>query len=124
VLVVDDNRDAAEVLVETLGALGYSTRVAFDGHEALAVAQAFSPQLAFVDIGLPGLDGYELAARLRKAAAGSAPVLVAVTGYGQEADQRRSREAGFAVHLTKPVELARLVEIAERVASDHAAPPA
>jgi PAS domain S-box-containing protein len=124
VLVVDDNRDAAEVLVETLGALGYATRIAFDGHEALAVAQAFSPQLAFVDIGLPGLDGYELAGRLRKAATGSAPVLVAVTGYGQEADQRRSREAGFAAHLIKPVDLARLVEIAERVAGEHAAPPA
>lgn len=103
VLVVDDNVDASQTLSDLLEIWGHETRVAFDGHGALAVAAEFGPDVVLLDIGLPGLDGYEVARRLRSFRAPS-PILVAVTGYGQEEDQRRAAEAGFRHHLTKPVE--------------------
>jgi signal transduction histidine kinase/CheY-like chemotaxis protein len=111
VLVVDDNEDAAEMLSEALGALGYSTRVAHDAPEALRVAATFAPDVALLDIGLPVMDGYELAARLRSSPGGDRMRLVAVTGYGQESDRRRTREAGFDAHVVKPVEITQLMEL-------------
>ncbi len=102
ILVVDDNVDAAEVLADALGMLGFDTRVAFDGPSALEAAHEFKPELAFLDLGLPVMDGFELARRLRETGDVS---LVAVTGYGQQADRDRSRAAGFAEHLVKPVDL-------------------
>ena len=111
VLVVDDNRDAAEALVEALSMIGFATRVAFDGPHALELAADFKPQVALLDIGLPVMDGFELARRLRDLSGLGQIQLVAITGYGQEQDRRRSSEAGFVEHLVKPVELARLLQL-------------
>jgi PAS domain S-box-containing protein len=107
VLVVDDNDDAAEMLVVALTERGYSVRAAGDGSTALAlVASSRPPDVALLDIGLPHMDGYELARRLRVAAPRTH--LVALTGYGQAPDRARTRALGFAEHLVKPVELATL----------------
>ncbi len=105
ILVVDDNVDAATTLSMILEACGYLTRVAHGGTEALAVAQAFLPQLAFLDIGMPGMDGYETARAMRRLPGLEHVCLVALTGWGAESDRRRSSEAGFDQHLTKPVQL-------------------
>lgn len=108
VLIVDDNEDAAEMLAHVLGAHGHETRVAHDGVEALRISAAFLPQAAFLDIGLPVMDGYELAARLRELPGLKQLRLIAVTGYGQESDRRRTRAAGFDHHLVKPVDVSAL----------------
>ncbi len=113
VLVVDDNADAAEIMGRGLRRLGYTVRVAHDGPSALAVARKLRPDVAVLDIGLPVMDGYELALRLRKEEGLSGVRLVAVTGYGQISDRMRSRAAGFDEHLIKPVaigELARVID--------------
>ena len=103
IVVVDDNADGAESLATLLGFAGHDVRVCHDGPAALAVVPAFRPDVVLCDIGLPGLDGYEVARRLRGLGLGPA-ALVALTGYGQEEDRRRSREAGFQAHLVKPVD--------------------
>ena len=105
ILVVDDNDDAALSLKKALERLGYAVAIAHDGPAALRAAAVFEPEIALLDIGLPVMDGYELARRLR---ALRRLHLVALSGYGQEADRRRSAEAGFEVHLTKPVDLRHL----------------
>lgn len=105
ILVVDDNRDAASSLGLLLRMMGNSVRVAHDGWSALEVAREFQPTVALLDIGMPGMNGYEVARKLRDEAALRGLVLVAVTGWGQEEDRRRSREAGFDYHLTKPAEI-------------------
>ena len=107
VLVVDDNEDAAFLFAEALRKLGHKVDVANDGPSALAVARANPPEIAFLDIGLPVMDGYELGRRLRELGA-KPPHLVAVTGYGHTSDRERSREAGFDMHLVKPIELAQV----------------
>ncbi|MCU1282433.1 MAG: histidine kinase, partial [bacterium] len=110
VLVVDDNEDAAEMLAEMLRAEGHVARVAYDGPAALQlVADGFVPELAILDIGLPVMDGYELATRLKASLPSALPTLVALTGYGQEHDRARSARAGFALHLVKPVVPERLL---------------
>lgn len=111
VLVVDDNRDSADTTAMLLAMWGHEARTAHDGPAAVDVARTFHPQLVLLDIGLPGLTGYEVARLLRESADGSALVLAAMTGYGQEEDRERARAAGFDHHLTKPVDLARLREI-------------
>jgi len=104
ILIVDDNEDGADLLAVALGSKGYDTRIAGDAPTALRVAAEFLPQVAFLDIGLPVMDGYELAAHLR-AIAGLADIqLIAVTGYGQESDRKKTRAAGFLHHLVKPVD--------------------
>jgi signal transduction histidine kinase len=108
VLIVDDNVDAAESLADALRDLGHEARVANDGPSALSAAGAWRPEVALVDIGLPGMDGYELARRLRAEHAGSALRLVALTGYGRESDLRRARAAGFDAHLVKPADIDRI----------------
>jgi signal transduction histidine kinase len=108
VLVVDDNQDAADSLGELLGALGYHAVVAYDPVQALALAADGMPQVAILDIGLPGMDGFELAGHLRQLPGGAALKLVALSGYGQENDKSRSRAAGFAAHLVKPINIADL----------------
>ena len=105
ILVVDDNEDGAEMLAVALTGKGYDTRVAHDAPSALRIAADFSPQIAFLDIGLPVMDGYELAALLREIPGLSDVRLIAVTGYGQESDRLRTREAGFHGHLVKPVDI-------------------
>jgi CheY-like chemotaxis protein len=114
ILVVDDNDDAADTLAAVLDALGYRVEVAHDGPSALNKAEAFVPDIALVDVGLPVMDGYELARRLRTVQ-GLPPKLrlVAVTGYGQESDRQRSREAGFEAHLVKPVDIAALARVVQ-----------
>ncbi|WP_217428519.1 hybrid sensor histidine kinase/response regulator [Rugamonas rivuli] len=113
VLVVDDNQDAADSLGELLGALGYHATVAYDPVQAITAVTAAGaagamPQVAILDIGLPGMDGFELACHLRQLPGGAALKLVALSGYGQEHDKSRSREAGFATHLVKPINIADL----------------
>ncbi|HYD56068.1 MAG TPA: ATP-binding protein, partial [Burkholderiales bacterium] len=109
ILVIDDNRDAATTLALMLSQLGHTVRVAHDGPSALDEAQRFEADVALVDIGLPVMDGYELGRRLRALGNGNLR-LVALTGYGQDSDRRRSSEAGFASHLVKPVDLDMLLD--------------
>jgi CheY-like chemotaxis protein len=109
ILVVDDNRDAAEMLADILSAAGFSTRTAFDGLAGLEAATAFCPDVALLDIGLPVMDGYELAGRLRAQALLPNLKLIALTGYGQESDRRRAQEAGFDLHVVKPVDCPQLL---------------
>jgi PAS domain S-box-containing protein len=108
ILLVDDNEDANMLLADVLGQLGHDVRAVGDGPEALAVVGQFRPDLAILDLGLPGMDGYELAVELRRALGADAVRLIALSGYGQPADRARSEAAGFARHLVKPVEVHRL----------------
>lgn len=104
ILVVDDNPDTADSLALLLRLRGYEVEVAYDGPAALETAASFRPQVVLLDIGLPGLDGYQVAERLRQERRLGRVRLVALTGYGREEDQLRAREAGFDHHLTKPVD--------------------
>jgi CheY-like chemotaxis protein len=115
ILVVDDNEDAAQLLSEALVALGYVVRTAADGPAALRMAEEFSPHVALLDIGLPVMDGYELAQRLRATDTRGGLRLIAVTGYGQSEDKVRSQAAGFEVHLVKPLALDQLQQVFDRV---------
>jgi two-component system CheB/CheR fusion protein len=102
-LVIDDNKDAAESMSMLFELWGYEVVCAFDGRAALETAVKYRPDAVFLDIGLPGMDGYQIAERLRELPEGTRAVLVAITGYGQDEDRRRSREAGIDHHLVKPV---------------------
>jgi PAS domain S-box-containing protein len=104
VLVVDDNRDAADCCSTLLELSGHSVQAAYTGHEALAIAAKARPHVVVTDIGLPDIDGYEVAAKIRAAPWGRRMVLVAVTGWGQESDKQRAFSAGFSHHLTKPID--------------------
>jgi CheY-like chemotaxis protein len=104
VLVVDDNEDAAESLAALLEISGYEVRTAFDGLAALAVAFEFTPDAVILDLGMPGLSGYEVASRLRADERTRNAILVALTGWGQDDERRKTREAGFDHHLVKPIE--------------------
>nr|MDQ2696719.1 ATP-binding protein [Pseudomonadota bacterium] len=117
ILVVDDNQDAAASLSLLLQIMGNDVRVAHDGLEAVAMAEEFHPDLILLDIGLPGIDGYEAAQRIRRQDRGRDVVLVAVTGWGQQADRHRSRAAGFDHHLVKPVEPDSLTQLLEQAAA-------
>ncbi len=112
VLVVDDNTDAAESLAMLLEVRGNEVRVAYDGLEALDKEGEFKPQVVLLDIGMPKMSGYEVARRIR-AARGDSVMIVAITGWGQEDDRRRAREAGFDHHFTKPVDYEKLIELIE-----------
>ena len=102
-LVVDDNKDAAESMSMLLEMWGHEVAFAYDGPSALRTAEKWQPEAVFLDIGLPGMDGYEVAERLRELPQAKDAVLIAITGYGQEDDRLRSRRAGIAHHLVKPV---------------------
>jgi CheY-like chemotaxis protein len=104
ILVVDDNRDAADSLGMLLRLMGNEVHTAHDGLEAVGAAAAFQPDVVLLDIGLPKLNGYEAARRIREQEGGAGVLLVALTGWGQEEDRRRSHEAGFDHHMTKPVD--------------------
>ncbi|HWE38612.1 MAG TPA: PAS domain-containing protein [Isosphaeraceae bacterium] len=114
VLVVDDNVDTARGMVRLLKLLGNDVRAAHDGPSAIAAARSLGPDFVLLDIGLPGLDGYEVARRLRAEPRCQASVLIAVSGYGQDDDRRRSREAGFDHHLVKPLDYDALVSLLSR----------
>jgi two-component system CheB/CheR fusion protein len=104
VLVVDDNVDAAKSIAMILTLSGYDVRCVHDGPSALQAAHAYRPDVVVLDIGLPGMNGYEVAQHLRATPDFKRTPLVAVTGYGQDDDRRRSKEVGFDHHLTKPVD--------------------
>ncbi|RYZ82443.1 MAG: response regulator, partial [Proteobacteria bacterium] len=106
ILVVDDNVDAAITLSMLLDLSGHTTKMAHDGVEALEVLRNFKPRLAFIDIGMPRMNGYETALKIRELRELDGIILVALTGWGADSDRNRSREAGFNHHLTKPVQLA------------------
>jgi signal transduction histidine kinase/CheY-like chemotaxis protein len=110
VLVVDDNEDTAEVLAAALSDLGYKTEIAFDGPSAIHAAKRFRPEIVFLDLGLPGMDGYEVAAQLRSIAELASLKLFALTGYGQTSDREKTRDSGFNGHLVKPIDFAQLAE--------------
>lgn len=121
VLVVDDNKDAATTLQLALEVLGYTVEVVGDGPQALRATAAFQPDIALIDIGLPDMDGYELARRLRAGCAHCPGLrLVAVTGYGRESDRQHAREAGFDRHLVKPVDLNALDRLLREFSAVHA----
>jgi len=123
VLIVDDNLDAAELLQHALEASGYVVEMATDPITALDVAARFAPEVAILDIGLPVIDGYELATRLLALPETPDCRLIALTGYGQEHDRRRSLEAGFQEHLVKPVDVDRLVRLVEALRAAPPSPP-
>jgi PAS domain S-box-containing protein len=113
ILVADDNRDAADTLSVILELDGHEVRTAYDGVQAIQIAEQFSPQIALLDIGMPNLDGYQTARQIREQSWGSAILLIALTGWGQEQDRRQATEAGFNCHLVKPVDpqtIAALIE--------------
>jgi CheY-like chemotaxis protein len=98
-------------MAESLDLVGHVVRVAYDGPQALKIVGDFAPEVALVDIGLPVMDGYELARRLRELPGLSALRIVAVTGYGQATDRVRTRDAGFDAHLVKPVDMRRVTQV-------------
>jgi CheY-like chemotaxis protein len=108
ILVVDDNHDAGDSLGMILRHLGAEVRIARDGAQALQVFADYDPAVVLLDLGMPGMDGYEVARRMRALSPGSRSSLVALTGWGQDEDRRRAREAGFDHHLVKPAELSAL----------------
>jgi CheY-like chemotaxis protein len=111
VLIADDNRDSADTLASMLEMVGHDVRVCYDGVNALTQAELFRPEIMLLDIGMPVLNGLELAGRVRERPWGTNIRLIALTGWGQPEDIRRSQRAGFDHHLVKPVELARLQEL-------------
>jgi CheY-like chemotaxis protein len=111
VLVVDDNKDAALTLSMMLDLMGSEARIAYSGFEALEVAEQFRPEVVLLDIGMPGLNGYDTARRLREQPWGRDIVLVALTGWGQNEDRQRSQAAGFDDHVVKPIEPAALEKL-------------
>jgi CheY-like chemotaxis protein len=119
VLVVDDNADTVTTLAMLVQESGHEVRTAFDGLAVLEAALDYRPNVVLLDIGLPGLNGFEVAKRLRQQPALQDAVLVAMTGYGQESDRQRSQEAGFDHHLVKPADLGKVLQILA-TASDKA----
>jgi DNA-binding response OmpR family regulator len=111
ILVVDDNDDIASTLALILEFEGHTVRTARSGLAAISVARHFQPELAILDIGMPTMDGYELAQRLRDLAGAARPVLLAVTGWGGEGDRHRALDAGFDYHLIKPVDPGELLAV-------------
>ncbi|TAH38143.1 MAG: response regulator [Planctomycetota bacterium] len=114
-LVADDNRDAADSLSALLQLSGNEVQTAYDGREAVALANAFRPRVIFLDLGMPQLTGYDAACQIRKQPWAQDAVLVALSGWGREEDRRRSREAGFAAHLTKPVDFATMLALLQEL---------
>jgi CheY-like chemotaxis protein len=115
ILIADDNKDAADSLQRVLSLYGYDVRVTYDGRGALQLGDTFTPEIAILDIGMPGATGYEVASAMRKRR-GNGVTLVALTGWGQEADRRRATDAGFDYHLTKPVDPSLLNELLVEIA--------
>jgi CheY-like chemotaxis protein len=113
VLLADDNADFVDSLGQLLSARGHNVRIAYDGAEAISAAREFRPELAFLDIGMPKVHGYEVARRMRAEPGTARCMLVAVTGWGQESDRAQAREAGFDRHLVKPVDPTEIEAILE-----------
>jgi CheY-like chemotaxis protein len=109
VVVVDDNRDAAELVAEVLATVGHEVSIAHDALQALSLIARVKPAVVVLDIGMPVMDGYELASRIRREFGDNSPRLVAVTGFGLEQDRARSRDVGIHSHLVKPVDVEKLI---------------
>jgi CheY-like chemotaxis protein len=116
IVVADDNVDSAEMLSEALQQMGHEVRIAHDGVAVVETAAAFKPHIAFLDIGMPRMNGYDAARKLRETL-GEDVTLVAVTGWGQESDRQRAREASFDHHLTKPVDLAAVESLLRQLSN-------
>lgn len=114
ILVVDDNLDSAESLALLLGLQGHEVKTAGDGPAAIAAALSFRPEIVFLDIGLPGMNGYEVARKIRTEPGLDGAFLIAMTGYGQEEDVRQAMEAGFDRHLVKPMDFGALDSLLRR----------
>ncbi|MDB5856338.1 MAG: chemotaxis protein CheY [Ramlibacter sp.] len=123
VLVVDDNRDSADSATDVLRLLGNRVETAYDGASSVAIVHSFRPQMVFLDLAMPGLDGYETRKRLLADDAAQDVFFVAMTGFGNEDDKRRTRSAGFDAHLTKPVELDALLTLLNEVKARTLAKP-
>ena len=111
ILVVDDNHDSALSLAMMLSIMGHETRTAHDGESAMTSAETFLPDVVLLDIGLPKLNGYEVAQRIRESSWGASMFLIAVTGWGQDEDRQRSSEVGLNAHMVKPVEPSALEKL-------------
>ena len=111
ILIADDNSDAAVSLSMLLQMMGHETRIAHDGLEAVEIAEHFHPEVVLLDLGMPKLDGYEAVRRMAARPWARSSLLVAITGWGQEADRQRTRQAGFHRHLVKPVDLDALGQL-------------
>ncbi len=111
ILIADDNKDSAETLAALLRMDGHEVSTVHDGPVALSAFGAFKPEVALLDIGMPGLTGYEVARRMRQSGSGARLTLIAITGWGQDVDKERAFAAGFDHHLTKPVDPRRLTEL-------------
>lgn len=117
VLVVDDNRDAADGLALLLGIAGHEARATYCGADALALARESRPDVILLDLGMPGMDGYQVARELRRDPATGGVTLVALTGWGLDEDRARAAEAGFDRHVTKPVSFDALRQLLADIAS-------
>ena len=115
VLIADDNRDGAESLALVMTVFGCEVRTAYDGASAVRAAESFQPDVVFLDLGMPGMDGFEAARRIRRLPAGATTVLIALTGWGQDRDRQRTSEAGFDAHLVKPVDPLSMRSFLERL---------
>ena len=113
ILVVDDNADAADSLAMLLQVRGDEVRVCYDGLEAIEADGQFKPEVVLLDIGMPRLSGYDVARRIRDAR-GDGVLIIAITGWGQDEDRARAREAGFNFHFTKPVDFEMLLDLIDR----------
>ena len=117
ILVVDDNHDSALSLAMMLSIMGHDTRTAHDGESAVSTAETFLPDVILLDIGLPKLNGYEVAQRIRETSWGTSMYLIAVTGWGQDEDRQRSSEVGLNLHMVKPVEPSALEKVLATLAT-------
>ena len=117
ILVVDDNHDSALSLAMMLSIMGHDTRTAHDGESAVSTAETFLPDVILLDIGLPKLNGYEVAQRIRETSWGASMYLIAVTGWGQDEDRQRSSEVGLNLHMVKPVEPSALEKVLATLAT-------
>lgn len=120
ILIAEDNRDSADSLKALLELLGYETHIAYDGESAVRAAAALRPDAIIMDIGLPGLNGYDAARRIRAQRPSRRVLIVALTGWGQHTDRLRSAEAGFDHHLIKPLDLAALKRILDSLRAPEA----
>jgi CheY-like chemotaxis protein len=117
VLLVEDDQNTRDATAAWLSHLGHEVHMAADGRAALEVAEAIRPHVVLLDIGLAGMDGWEVARQLRKDPSATGPYIIAVTGYGQREDYCRSRQVGIDLHMTKPADLQELVEVLDRLHS-------
>jgi CheY-like chemotaxis protein len=119
VLVVDDNRDVADLLVLLLQTLGHQVQAAYSGKTALEMAVQYHPDVILLDLGMPGMDGYETARQLRQRPQTKEVWLIAMTGYGQDSDRQRTQATGFDHHLVKPVERRKLQSLLAELATQR-----